>query len=161
MTSCATRKVLKSSDQKEQATQTNVFQKNDLKFEESKNVQVQTEVIANGETIIEKTTYTPVNPNITSTFTDDNGQKKELNNAIYSKEKTFAKTNQKENQKSTETSTGKATDNSSFEDKTKFKAKDNAKIKQTDRTSFSWWFLLLLIVPVAFYVYWNRKNTNY
>jgi hypothetical protein len=161
MTSCATRKVQKSTEQKASAIETNSTQKKDLKIEGSKNVKVETEVIANGETTIEKTTYTPVNPNLPSTFLDDKGQKKELNNTSYSNEKITSKNTKNHVTKSTDATNATVVDNSSFADKAKFKTKDKTQYKQTNRTSFSWWFLLLLIVPVAFYAYWNIKNTNY
>lgn len=157
MTSCATRKVQKSTEQKASAIETKSIQKNDLKIEGSKNVIVETEVIANGETTIEKTTYTPVNPNLLGTFLDDKGQKIELNNTSYSNEKTTSRNAKKDVSKATVATNENVVDNSSFVDKTKAKTEDKTQYKQTERTSFSWWFLLLLLVPVAFYIYWRLK----
>lgn len=159
MTSCSTRKVVTSIVKKENDIENLETEKKDLKVMENSNVKVTNDVTQTDETTTEKKTYSPVDPSKPSSFTDDKGNKKELNNTSYTEEKTTSKSN-KERHNKTEFSKAKATkDKGAKSNSTRIKTKEATKVKNTSRTSFSWRWLLLLLIPIGIYVFrrWRDK----
>ena len=159
MTSCSTRKVASSTVKKENDIENLETEKKDLEVKDNSNVKVTNDVTQTQETTTEKKTYSPVDPTKPSSFTDDKGNKKELNNTFYTEEKTTSKNNKKGTTK-TELSKAKATkDKGVKSNSTRTKTKEAIKGKNTSRTSFSWWWLLLLLIPIGIYVFrrWRDK----
>jgi hypothetical protein len=159
VTSCSTRKVVTSIVKKENDIENLEIEKKALKVKENSNVKITNDVTQTEETATEKKTYSPIDPTKPSSFTDDKGNKKELNNTSYTEEKTTSKSYEKRQNK-TESSKAKTTkDKGAKRNSTRTKGKEASKGKNIIRTSFSWWWLLLLLIPIGIYVFrrWRDK----
>ncbi|EKT3957696.1 hypothetical protein NTJ28_001683 [Flavobacterium psychrophilum] len=158
MTSCGTRKVTTNTTKKENTVENVLTEKKDLEVNENSNVKVTNEVIETDDTTVEKTIYAPVDASKPSSFTDENGNKKELNNTSYTHEKTKSKTNKKgtskkelANVKTTKLNVAKSNSN-------KVKNNEVSKHKDIARTSFNWWWLLLFILLIIVYLFYRYKD---
>lgn len=159
VTSCSTRKVVTSITKRENDIENLETEKKDLEVKENSNVKVTNDVTQTKETTQEKKTYSPIDPTKPSSFTDDKGNKKELNNTCYTEEKTTSKNYEKRHNK-TESLKAKTTkDKGAKSNSTRAKGKEALKGKNISRTSFSWWWLLLLLIPIGIYVFrrWRDK----
>lgn len=155
---CSTRKVVSKAVKKESYVENLEIEKKDLKVKDNSNVIITNEVIRTDETTTEKKTYAPVDPTKSSSFTDDKGNRKELNNTLYTEEKTSSETNKKGTTK-TEYQTAKTTiDKGVKSNSTNTKTKEATKGKNTSRFSFSWWWLILLLIPIGFYLFKRFKD---
>ena len=158
MTSCSVRKVDKNTVKKESEVNASISEKRDLIVKDTSNLKVKAQTIYSDETIVEKRTFTPIDPTKPSSFIDDHGQKQDLKNTSMTEESTRSKTN-KTSQINSNASNGKT-----LEDKGKknividAKAKADNLSKNTQRTSFNWFWLLLLLIPVGVYVLWKNKD---
>ncbi|WP_396177439.1 hypothetical protein [Flavobacterium sp.] len=159
MTSCSTRKVESSTVKKENEAERLEVERKDLEVKENSNVKVTKDVTETEDTTTEKKTYSPVDPTKPSSFTDDNGSKKELNNASYTEEKTTSKKNKKGTTKADLSQSKTTKDKGLKSNGTRAKSKEAVKGKNASRTYFSWWWLLLLLIPIGIYVFrrWRDK----
>ncbi|SNA83407.1 hypothetical protein DK150_550078 [Flavobacterium psychrophilum] len=158
MTSCGTRKVITNTTKKENTVENVSTEKKDLEVKENSNVKVTNEVVETDETTTEKTTYTPVDASKPSSFTDGNGNKKELNNTSYTHEKTKSKTNKKGTSKKELTNVKTTKSNVAKSNSNKVKNNEVSKHKDIARTSFNWWWLLLLILLIIVYLFYRYKD---
>lgn len=158
MTSCGTRKTQTShSDKKVELEQTDIDKK-DLTVQDNTNVKVTNEVASTDETTKTKTTYTPVDPTKPSSYTDENGSKKELNNASRTEEKTSSKSNKKETLQSEASTAKKVVDNGTKSSTTVAKAAASQKGKETDKTVTYYWFLWFIPIGGLAYLIWKYKD---
>lgn len=158
MTSCVTRKTQTSHiDKKVELEQTD-NEKKDLTVQDSTGVKVSSEVVSTDETTTTKTTYTPVDPTKPSSYTDENGTKKELNNTSRTEEKTSSKSNKKAKVQSEVSTAKKIVDNGTKSSTTVAKAAASQKGKALDKTITYYWLLWFIPIGGAIYLIWKYKD---
>jgi len=158
MTGCATRKVANTKIKKENSIDKLETEKKDLDVKENANVNVTIDVAQTEETTTEKKTYSPIDLTKPGLFTDDKGNKKELNNTSYTEEKTTSKTNKKELTKAGLSTAKTTSDKTVKSNDTKVKNKEAIKVKETSRSSFIWpW---ALFIAIAIYLLWKYKRSG-
>lgn len=162
MTSCGTRKT--------QKTETDILieldETNDtegvLVIKDTSNVKTETVVTMDEETTTKRKTYIPIDPSKPSSYTDEKGNKKSLDNASYTEEETTSK-NKGSTKSNTEASSGKKIDaNVKSKGAKKAKVKVKSKGKETTKT-YSWWNLLWLfwlVIPILAYYIKNRISKS-
>lgn len=158
MTSCASRKTQKNSTEATQQLTSKVEQKNDVSLIQTSNQITENVLVTAGTSIIETVTITPVDATKPTVVTDADGTTKTIQNGVYSSKKEKVDTNLKQNSKSIASDASKIVKKGSTKSDLSTKSKKQNTIKQTDRSTFSWWFLLLIIIPTALYVYWRIKT---
>lgn len=158
MTSCVTRKTQTSHiDKKVDLEQTDT-EKKDLTVQDSTGVKVSSEVVSTDETTTIKTTYTPVDPTKPSSYTDENGTKKELNNASRTEEKTSSKSNKKETLQSEASTAKKIVDKGTKSGTVVAKLRESQKGKETDKTVTYYWLLWFIPIGGLAYLIWKYKD---
>ncbi len=158
MTSCGTRKTQTSHIDKKVELEQTATEKKDLTTQDSTGVKVSSEVVSTDETTTIKTTYTPVDPTKPSSYTDENGTKKELNNASRTEEKTSSKSNKKETLQSEASTAKKVVDKGTKSSATVAKVAESKKGKATDKTITYYWLLWFIPVGGLVYLIWRYKN---
>lgn len=158
MTSCGTRKTQTSHIDKKAELEQTATEKKDLTAQDSTVVKVSSEVVSTDETTTIKTTYTPVDPTKPSSYTDENGTKKELNNASRTEEKTSSKSNKKETLQSEASTAKKVVDKGTKSNTTVAKVAESKKGKATDKTITYYWLLWFIPVGGLVYLIWRYKN---
>lgn len=159
MTSCASRKVAKSTVEKENNIESSTTEKKDLEVKDNLNVKVINEVTKTDDSTTEKKIYTPIDPTKPSSYTDEKGNKKELNNTSYTEEKTTAKANKKEATKTNLSQVKTTKDKGVIKHGTRAKNKEVTQVKNTSRTSsFSWWWILLLLIALLVYLFRRYRD---
>lgn len=159
MTSCGTRKVQTSNTKKVDELEQKATDKKDLSVQDTSNVKVTKQVASTDETLTEKKIFIPIDPTKPSTFIDDKGNKRELNNTSYTEEKTSSKTNKKGAIYTETSGSTKIIDNGIKSNTTKVKAQVESKNKDSVRTSLGWiWLLLLLPIILIVYLFWKFKD---
>lgn len=158
MTSCSTRKIATTINKKEDITENLESEKKDSELSESTNVKVTTDLTQTEVSTTETKTYSPVDPTKPSLFIDGSGNKKELTNTSYKEEKTTSHIDKKgttktnlSNEKVEKTSTQKSKS-------TRTETTQIIKDKTTNRTSFNWWWLLFLFIPIGIYLFKKYRN---
>ena len=157
MTSCASRKTQKSTTEIAKNKDLSIVQKADVVTKSNSVVTIENNVTADGENIINKITVTPIDATKPTLFTDSDGTTKTVQNGTYKRESHKTSTTTKDLSKTVKSANLDVADNSDLKIDLKAKSKEKGAIKQSERTSFSWWFLLIIIVPTAFYIYWRLK----
>jgi ATP-dependent Zn protease len=159
MTSCGTRKVQTSNTKKVDELEQKSIDKKDLTVQDTSNVKVTNKVESTDETTTEKKIYTPIDPTKPSTFIDDKGNKKELNNTSYTEEKTSSKSNKKAKTNTETSSNTKIIDKGIKSSISKIKVKVESKNKESERTSLRWiWLLWLIPIILIIYLFWKYKD---
>lgn len=157
MTGCSTRKVATTKVIKENSIEKLETEKKDLEVKENSNVKVTIDIAQTEETTTEKKTYSPIDPTKPGVFTDDKGNKKELNNTSYTEEKTISKTNKKGITKADLLTAKTTNDKTVKSNKTKVKSKEATKVKHTTRSSFIW--PCALLIAIALYLLWKYRKS--
>ncbi len=158
MTSCGTRKVQTNHTEEKTDLEQKTIEKKDVTLQNNSNVKVTNEITSSDEITTEKKIYTPIDNSKPSTFIDDKGFKKELNNTSYIELKTTSKTHKKGAKKFEAIKELKVSDKSVKEIDSKIKGEKQTKNKNIERTSLKWWWLLWLLIPLAIYIYWRNKD---
>lgn len=157
-TSCGTRKVQNTKSETQSENEIKKTDKTVVANQDTTRAQETKTVVQSDEMTIEKITYSPVDPTKPSSFVNEKGEKNQLNNATYTREKATAKSNKKYNS-NLGFSTGKkqiSQGNSTIVSKEK--NKESTAVKKSERTSPSWWNLLWLLIPIGLYVFWKNKD---
>lgn len=158
MTSCVTRKSQTTHTEKKVELEQTDIDKKDLTVQDNTNVKVTNEVASTDETTTIKTTYAPVDPTKPSSYIDENGTKKELNNASRTEEKTSSKSNKKAKVQSEVSTAKKIVDKGTKSSTTVAKAEESKKGKATDKTITYYWLLWFIPVGGLAYLIWKYKN---
>lgn len=158
MTSCSSRKVATTTNKKEVLTENLENEKKESELLENTNVKVITDLIQTEVSTTETKTYSPIDPTKNSFFIDESGNKKELSNTSYKEEKTTSHIDKKGTTK-TNLSNEKVEKKSTQKSKsTRTKTTQIIKDKTTNQTSFNWWWLLFLFIPIGIYLFKKYRN---
>lgn len=157
MTSCASRKTQKSANEIATNEDLTIAQKADVVTKSNGVVTIENNVTAHGENIIYKITVTPIDVTKPTVFTDSDGTTKTVRNGTYYQESQQAKTSATDLTKVVKVASLDVADYTNLKIDLKATSKEKAILKQSERKSFSWWLLLIIIIPSAFYTYWRLK----
>ena len=160
MTSCVTRKTQTNHIDNKVALEQTDIDKKDLTVQDSANVKTSNEVMSTDETTTIRTTYTPIDPKRLSTYTDEKGTKKELNNTSLTEEKTFSKSNKKAETLSEVSTAKKIVDKGTTTGTTVGKSEESKKSKATEKRVKYYWLLWLIPIVGSLYYLKRLKNFN-
>lgn len=147
--SCSTRKVQTEKTKAFSEVEASEQIKKDSTTQTVTNFDVKTQIDSTATEITETTIYTPIDNTKISTFTDEQGKKKDFVNTSIEKRKTWLKTNKKAIVSDNTKAETKHVNKGTVKKEVKAKSKSKGKAKQVDRKNASWswlWFLLFILI---------------
>jgi type IV secretory pathway VirB10-like protein len=165
MASCGVRKTSTSDTKKletNKQTEASIDTTKTVKANSSdENVKRDIKIESSGTEVKKIETVKPIDPTKPASFTDEKGNKKELNNATWESTET---TSTKTGKKTDNTQLNKSTKGSETEQKGQSATNSNESLKaesenkrDTFRWSINWWWLLIPIAGILWYLYRRYK----